>query len=224
MSHRPDNPTRLFLVRHAETAANTEMRYLGSRDDLLTERGHEQAGRLAGSIGDLPVAAVLSSPLRRAFDTAEPIARKLGLEVRIDARLRECGFGEWEGLTRREVLDRSPEDALLLGRWEDDPRCSPPGGESMEEVQRRAMDLISEEAARPAQGWIVLVSHVGPIKALLAAALDLPISSVRRLFLDPATISVVDWGIPPVLRLFNSHAHLGWDRARWMPRTQDPNL
>ena len=65
--------------------------------------------------------------------------------------------------------------------------------------------------------WIVLVSHVGPIKALLAASLDLPLDrGGRRIFLDPGTVSVVDWGDPPILRLCNSHAHAGWTSARWM--------
>ena len=216
MSQRPDLLLRLFLVRHGETAANAEMRYLGSRDDPLTERGTLQARRLADAFENLPVTAVISSPLKRAFDTATPIAQKCGVSVRIDARLREGGFGTWEGLTRREVLGRRPEDARLLERWEGDPRCSPPGGESMESVQRRVVELIAEEQTRGAPGWIVLVSHVGPIKALLAAALDLPVSAVRRLFLDPATVSVVDWGNPPLVRLFNSHCHLGWNQARWM--------
>ncbi len=89
----------------------------------------------------------------------------------------------------------------------------------MDAVQRRVMEYVAEKQAWSAPGWIVLVSHVGPIKALLAAALDLPIPSVRRLFLDPGTISVVDWGSPPLVRLFNSHCHLGWNQARWMIRT-----
>ena len=63
---------------------------------------------------------------------------------------------------------------------------------------------------------VVLVSHVGPMKALLAAVLDIPLQATRRLFLDPATISIVEWGPHPLLRLFNSHAHLGWSKARWM--------
>jgi broad specificity phosphatase PhoE len=63
---------------------------------------------------------------------------------------------------------------------------------------------------------VVLVSHVGPIKALLATVLEMPLQSSRRLFLDPGTISVVEWGAQRILRLFNSHAHLGWSSARWM--------
>lgn len=63
---------------------------------------------------------------------------------------------------------------------------------------------------------MVLVSHMGPIKALLCAALDLPLTRSSRIFLDPATISVIDWGPQPVVRLVNSHAHLGFAQARWM--------
>ncbi len=219
MSWKTDNPLRLFLVRHGESAANAEMRYLGTRDEPLTERGLQQAALLTSSFEGLPITAVVSSTLRRALDTATPIALKCGLQVRLDPRLREGGFGEWEGLTRREVHDRSREDANLLERWEEDSRCCPPGGESMDAVQRRVMEFIAEVPAQITPGWIVLVSHVGPIKALLAAALDLPINAVRRLFLDPATVSVVDWGSRPLVRLFNSHCHLGWNQARWMIRT-----
>jgi broad specificity phosphatase PhoE len=63
---------------------------------------------------------------------------------------------------------------------------------------------------------VALVSHVGPIKALFAAALGISQSASRRLFLDPGTISVIEWSDRPLVRLFNSHAHLGWDSARWM--------
>ena len=216
MKDGPENPLRLFLVRHGETAANAEMRYLGTRDDPLTGRGIQQAVQLAQSLESLPVAAVLSSPLRRALDTAMPIAQRRGLEVRPDARLREGAFGEWEGLSRKEVQGRSPCDARLLEAWEADQRSAPPGGESLETVQNRMLDLVAELEAEHAGCWVVLITHVGPIKALLAAALGVPIPAVRRLFLDPASISVIDWGKAPLIRLFNSHGHLGWESARWM--------
>jgi probable phosphoglycerate mutase len=78
------------------------------------------------------------------------------------------------------------------------------------------LELASQLEVEDAGRWIVLVTHVGPIKALLAAALGVPIPAARRLFLDPATISVVDWGKTPLIRLVNSHGHLGWESARWM--------
>ena len=78
------------------------------------------------------------------------------------------------------------------------------------------LDLIGDLSREHQGDWIVLVSHVGPIKALLCAALGVPLAAARHLFLDPATLSVVDWGDHPVVRLFNAHGHLGWDSARWM--------
>jgi len=78
------------------------------------------------------------------------------------------------------------------------------------------LDLAATLAGRHAGQSIVLVSHVAPIKALLTAALDAPALAARRLFLDPGTISVIDWGDPPLMRVFNSHCHLGWLEARWL--------
>ena len=76
--------------------------------------------------------------------------------------------------------------------------------------------LLAGLAAEHSGAWITLVSHVGPSKALLCAALAAPLTAARRLFLDPGTLSVIDWGEAPVVRLFNAHGHLGWREARWM--------
>jgi broad specificity phosphatase PhoE len=205
---------RLFLVRHGETVSNQEMRYLGRRDEPLAESGLLQAGQLAEALGPLPIRAVYSSPLRRAADTGQRIALALELGLRLEPRLREQCFGEWEGLTRPEVLAGDGREALL--RWEADLGLAPPGGESLTAVQERALALVGDLAREHTGDWIVLVSHVGPIKALLCAALGVPLAAARRMFLDPGTLSVVDWGERPVVRLFNAHGHLGWEAARWM--------
>jgi broad specificity phosphatase PhoE len=214
---------RLFLVRHGEAKANTEMRYLGSRDDPLTERGQWQVAQLAQALAPLPIAAIYTSPLRRAVDTAAAIAQGCGLTFTIDPRLIEGAFGDWEGLSRAEVIARGQPDADLLARWESDPACAPPGGESLEDIQSRALECVHELAAIHTGASIVLVSHVGVIKTLLCAAMGAPLSTARRMFLDVATISVVDWGAgavvwqsQAVLRLFNAHHHLGWEAAKWM--------
>jgi probable phosphoglycerate mutase len=86
----------------------------------------------------------------------------------------------------------------------------------MENQQKRILQLIEELYQEYGNSSIVLVSHVGPIKALLTAVLGIPLQASRRMFLDPGTISVVEWDTHPFLRLFNSHAHLGWSSARWM--------
>lgn len=209
-------PLRLFLVRHGEAMANVEMRYLGHRDDPLSAHGANQAAQLSHALAPLPISAIITSPLRRAADTAAIIAEAHQVPVQVDERLREGGFGEWEGLSRAEVLARSPRDKLLLTNWEGDPGVAPPGGESLQVVQARSVALVQEAAAVYAGQWIVVVSHVGPIKALLCATMQAPLSATRRLFLDPATITVIDWSDQPVVRLFNAHGHLGWQAARWM--------
>lgn len=210
--------TRLFIVRHGETLANREFRFIGSRDDPLSELGQTQAAQLADALAVLPIAAVYSSPMQRTYSTAIPIAERLGLDVQKFDALRECGFGIWEGMSRAEILARSPEDARHFYEWERDANIAPPGGESMIALQQRVCSGVEQlTLAHPDQN-IVLVSHVGPIKALMCTALGVPISTSPRIFLDPATITVVDWidMAHTTVRLFNSHAHLGWQQARWM--------
>jgi broad specificity phosphatase PhoE len=204
---------RLFLIRHGEVLANREMRYVGARDEPLADSGLAQADRLAAALAPLPVRAVYSSPLARARETARRIAAARAVDLRIEPRLREQSFGEWEGLTRAEVLERDRERLL---RWEADLATPPPGGEPLTEVQARMLALVQELARGHRGEHVALVSHVGPIKALLCAALAAPLATARHLFLDPATLSVVDWGERPVVRLFNAHGHLGWESARWM--------
>ena len=210
--------TRLYLVRHGETLANREYRYIGSRDDPLSPLGQTQALQLAEALSEMPIAAVYSSPLQRSYNTALPIATGHSLEVQRVNDLRECDFGLWEGLSRAEVLERSPEDSQRLREWERNTSVAPPSGESFEALQQRVVAAVEPLAhAHPDQA-IVLVSHVGPIKVLLSAALGAPLASAFHIFLDPATISLVDWrdATHAMVRLINSHAHLGWQEARWM--------
>ena len=210
--------TRLYLVRHGETMANREYRYIGTRDDPLSPLGETQALQLAEALSGLPIAAVYSSPLQRTYYTAIQIAARHSLEIQRVYALRECDFGTWEGMSRAEVLERSPEDSQRLREWEHNTSVAPPDGESFEALQQRVIAAIERLAhAHPDQA-IALVSHVGPIKVLLSAALGAPLSSAFRIFLDPATISVIDWrnAAYATVRLVNSHAHLGWQEARWM--------
>ena len=210
--------TRLFIARHGETLANREYRFIGSRNDPLSEHGQVQATQLAEALAGFPIAAVYSSPMQRAWQTALAVAERHNLPVERCDALREGSFGIWEGMNRAEVLARSPEDAELFYRWGLDPTLAPPGGESLVAMQERVCTGVEQLAlAHPDQN-IVLVSHVGPIKALLCTALGVPISISPRIFLDPATISVVDWrdSTHATVRLVNSHAHLGWQQARWM--------
>jgi len=205
------------MVRHGETLANREFRYIGMRDDPLSEHGRVQTTLLAEALSLLPVVAVYSSPLQRTYHTALPIAEQHHLTVQTLDALQENNFGTWEGLSRTEVLERSTEDKQLLQAWEYDPTIAPPAGESFVALQARVCVAVERLAQKHPDQTVVLVSHVGPIKVLLCTALAAPLISLLHMFLDPATISVVDWRQPrPIVRLFNSHAHLGWEQARWM--------
>lgn len=206
--------TRLYLVRHGEVEANREMRYLGRRDDPMTERGREHAAAFAALFEAVPVGRVLSSPLSRCRDTAAVIAAASGVPIEVDPRLLEMDFGGWEGRTRDDVRGADP---TRLAAWEDDPeRVAPPGGESLGDVRGRVLALVAELSAAGPDDEVAIVSHVGPLKILLCEAVGLGLAAARRMFLDPGTVSVVDWSRIPVLRLFNSHAHFGWPNARWM--------
>jgi broad specificity phosphatase PhoE len=223
----PASFVRLFLVRHAEALANPDLRYLGSRDDHLTERGQWQAQQLVHAFAPLALAAVYTSPLTRAISTALPLAEPHGLSIIPEPRLVEAAMGTWEGLRRADILARSADDATLHQQWEADPTCATPGGESIAAVQARVVACVHDLAERHAGAAVVLVSHVGPIKALLCTAMGVPLTTGQRLFLDSATVSVIDWGgvavpweAPAIVRLYNAYHHLGWTTAPWMRRAE----
>jgi broad specificity phosphatase PhoE len=204
----------LFLVRHGQVESNREFRYVGSRDEPLTEVGREQADRLGRTLALARSALLYSSPLRRTRETAERIAALGAAPARLEARLAEQSFGVWEGLTRDEVKSLGPEDAECLARCDADAAAAPPSGESLRDVQSRVVEFVDELAAA-GTGSVILVTHVGPIKALLASALDIPLPKARRFFLDPGTVSVLDWRNPSVLRLFNAQGGVRLEEARW---------
>jgi broad specificity phosphatase PhoE len=209
--------TRLILVRHGETLLNREYRYIGIGDYPLSEHGRRQAEQLGEALSGLPIAAVYSSPLQRAYCTAKLIADKHALAVQVLNSLIEGNFGVWEGMSRAEVLARSSQDEQQLLAWERDPNLAPPNGESIAMIYERVLTTVEQLAQVHVEQAIVIVSHAAVIKALLCAALAAPLTSSSHIFLDLATISVVDWHpLYPLLRLFNSHAHLGWEQARWM--------
>ena len=199
---------RLVLARHGEALGNRELRYLGRTDVPLTPRGEAQARLLAAAIARLPApAAIYASPLHRAHATATAIGGALGLPIAIEQDLREQDFGAWENLTRAEVLAREPE---ALAAWEAGGEVGPTQGEAPDEVMHRVIACADALAARHPGATLVLASHVGPIKALICATLGLPPSGAFRMWLDPASYSVVDWRARGrgMLRAFNATAHL----------------
>jgi len=202
-------PTVTLLLRHGSTALSGEKRFSGLGDVPLNSRGREQAtlsaARLAAR-GDVDV--VISSPLRRAIETAEPVGRRLGLPVAVDDDFRETDFGDWEGATFAEVQEKWPAE---LAAWLSDPAVGPPAGESFAQTTRRVQAGLGRLLVTHGDRTVLLVSHVTPIKTLVRLALAAPAEALYRLHLDPAGLSAVDWYADgrAVVRLFNDTAHLG---------------
>jgi broad specificity phosphatase PhoE/ribonuclease HI len=202
-------PTQLLLLRHGQTELSVERRYSGRGNPALTELGRRQAEAAAQFVaGRGGIAAVIASPLQRAYDTAEAAAKALGLDVSVDADLIETDFGGWEGLTFGEAAERDPE---LHKRWLRDTSVAPPDGESFdtaaERVGRARARIISEHPGET----VLLVSHVTPIKTLLRMALDAGPSILYRMHLDLASLSIAEFypdGAASV-RLVNQTAYLG---------------
>lgn len=209
---------RLVLVRHGAVASNERFGLVGRTDERLTEEGARQASALAAALGGIGLARVLSSPLARCLSTARRIAEAARVDVTVDDRLIEQDYGAWEGRTPGEILDPGAEDGGLAARWWSDPTVAPPGGESLASVAERVEQLAGEIAADGPAGPVVLVSHVGPIKCLVARVAGLALGTgVRRFFLDPGTYSVIDWGERGVLRVFNARGEWPLTRRRDRP-------
>jgi len=185
-------PTRFFLLRHGQTALSVDRRYSGQGNPPLTELGRQQADAAARYLGRRGgIAAVVSSPLQRAHDTASAAAKELGLDVTVDDDLIETDFGAWEGLTFGEAAQRDPE---VHGAWLRDTSVSPPGGgESFDAVAARVRRARTRIIAEYGDATVLVVSHVTPIKSILRLALDAGSGILYRLHLDLASLSVAEF-------------------------------
>jgi broad specificity phosphatase PhoE len=180
----------IYLIRHGETTWNCTARYCGFTDLQLSERGLEQAERLAARMAVEPLAAVYASDLRRAQQTAEAIARPHGLPVSLVGGLRELNYGEWEGLTQDEVKAR---DAEFFARWQADAaKLGPPGGETFQQLLARAASAMEELIARHRGDTIAVVAHKSTNRALLCHWLDTPLERYRRLHQETAAVNRID--------------------------------
>ncbi len=202
------SPTRLLMLRHGQTENSAQRRYSGRADLPLTELGERQAAAAATRLATSDdVAAVVSSPLLRARQTAKPVADALGVPLNVHDGLIETDFGAWEGLTFDEARARDPD---LHTRWLTDTSLAPPGGEAMDAVHRRVRRVRDQLIAEHGTATLVVVSHVTPIKALLRMALDAGPSLLYRLHLDIASLSVAEFypDGPATVRLVNDTSYL----------------
>jgi alpha-ribazole phosphatase len=190
----------LVLLRHGESAANAAGLLLGRTDSPLTEKGRTQAAALEAALG--PVVRLVSSPLRRARDSAAALG--LAAPVEVDDRWVEVDYGEHEGRPLGDV------PAEVWQRWRADPSYRPEAGETLAEVGERVAAACEElfgsdgAGARDPAGDVVVVSHVSPIKAAVAWAIGGGPDLAWRLHLSTGSLTRIGWGAAgPVLHAYN---------------------
>lgn len=186
---------RLAIVRHAQTAANLDGTYCGTRDPGLTPLGRQMAGFLPRNSLLAGLTGIVSSPMLRARETAAPLGQALGVSrIPTDARLGELDFGTWEGSLPRRLRDDAGHR-----HWQENPyHNAPPGGETGAQVLRRVLTVLAKELVRtPA---LAVVTHKSPARLLASFFLNSPPAGFRSLagfWVTSVTRIEVDPDLPP---------------------------
>jgi len=179
---------KILLVRHGQTDWNVTGQIMGQRPVPLNETGKSQAYRLAELLRGRSIQGIYSSPVIRARRTAEILASVLQLEVTDEQGLCEIGCGEWEGRFWNDLADDLVRQDFYVKPHE----ARPPGGETLRDVQARAVAAVQRVIAGAPGGQIVLVSHADVVRAILAHYLDLNLQMVRRLRIDHASVTALE--------------------------------
>ncbi len=201
---------KITLVRHGESVWNSQRRIQGNQDPELSARGRQQTELLIAHLKahiTKAAAAIYTSPLRRAVETADRIASAFGLPVIPDSGLREMSLGKWEGMTVAEIQSAFPGH---YEKWLEDPLASPsPGGEDLRTFDRRVKAALEWMQQSHPGADLIVVSHGGVIKALLCHTLGLGVRYLFRLKQDNTAISRIELE-GPVRRvlLLNDTCHL----------------
>lgn len=202
--------TEILCIRHGETLWNQQLKYQGHQDIKLNKNGCRQAERLGNFLGASEINLIYASDLTRARDTAEKIAAHHDLEVKMEQGLREINFGEWEGLTYREISVQYP---LISKKWIEDPlSATPPGAEEVVEFEERVVKTFNDIAKKNNGKKIAVVTHGGCIKIWLTHLLGMSLKDSWKLNVDAGSISIVRiFSVSEdtaALSLLNSTAHL----------------
>jgi alpha-ribazole phosphatase/probable phosphoglycerate mutase len=177
----------IYLIRHGETAWNADNnRYCGRTDLPLTEKGLKQAEALRQTLAGITLDGVFSSPLQRAFTTAQIAS---GANVIKDERLIEADFGLWEGKTKEEFI---AENEQLWTNWMNDPANNRAGGtgESGAQIVQRVDDFFQHLQKQYSAGNFLVAAHNGVNRLYLAHKLGMPLGNYRRFFMENATASM----------------------------------
>lgn len=207
------------MVRHGDTVLSAEDRFAGETDVELSEKGREEARRLAERLRGEKIAAVYASPLGRTVETARIIAEPHHLQVQPCDGFREISHGHWEAMKRHEVEEKFPKE---MAEWEKDPYTfAPAGGESGLAVTARALPALIDLVRKHPGEDILIVSHKATIRLLLSSLLGFDPRRYRdNLDQKPAALNIVDFRDPTRARLtlFNDTSHYDEDAIPEIPK------
>ena len=203
--------TRLLIIRHGQTDWNIDRRFQGQTDVPLNAVGIMQAQAISKRLVNEKPAAIYSSDLQRAWQTAEIIHQSLSRDNRCpmisEPRLREMCFGEWEGLRYEEIQARQPHQ---LQRWETDlENTAPPGGETLLNVAERVQETFNSLTEVHPDGTVLLVGHGGSLQLLVSRALGISPGRYWQVHLSNGSLSELRlYPEGAILMLLNSTDHL----------------
>jgi broad specificity phosphatase PhoE/ribonuclease HI len=205
--------TTVILVRHGVTAHTTSKRFsggLGGGNPGLSDEGRDQIRAVADWIAPLAetVDVVITSPVRRTRESAELLAERLGHPLDVEPGFAEMEFGVWDGLTFVEVAE---QHQAALDAWMGSLEMAPPGGETFRDVEKRVLEALDRLLQAHRGKTVVVVSHVTPIKTLVAHAVAAPLEAVFKMELAPASVTVLafyendgDTGPHSSMRMYNA--------------------
>jgi alpha-ribazole phosphatase len=193
---------RLYLIRHGEVEGASAGKLFGHMDIVLSERGLEQACRLAEHLASVPLSAIYSSDLLRTMRTAEAIAERHCLKVQLRAALREINMGRWEDRTMAAIHEEAPERVEQL--FTDPASFQYPDGESFANFTARVLSDLEQLIAAHQNGEIAIITHGGVCRAIVGSLLGMPMGNWLRLAQDHGCMNVIEWYYGnPMLRLLN---------------------
>ncbi|MEW5944939.1 MAG: histidine phosphatase family protein [bacterium] len=182
---------RIIIVRHGETAWNLEEVFRGRKDVPLNETGERQVEKLGAALKGEEISVVYSSPLSRSMATSRAVAHARGVEIVQSPELVDISYGEWEGMSNKEVEERHPD---VMRRWKQAPgEVKFPGGESLDEVRRRAVGFLEDVLKRHRGQTVVLSTHRVVCKVLVLHCLGLDNSRFWNVRQETAAYSVFDY-------------------------------
>jgi len=199
--------TSIYLVRHGQTAWNKEEIFRGRTDVPLDETGLRQAELAGDYFMGMEIHAIYSSPLSRAWQTAQKIARVHNLEVQPLEGIVDMSFGNWEGHPHQEIREKDPETYRI---WREEPhRVRLPGGETLDDVRVRAMGSLEEVIKLHPEQTLVLVSHRVVTKVLICGILGIDNSHFWQIAQDTTAINLIQNKKGRyILSLMNETCHL----------------